>query len=155
MSKQDREERVEQGDVVVAGSVSALKDLAGLAPTLSELDLQIIHWYEQLVRLLAGPRFGDERGPAQKPPWVTQGPRIESVKVVKKAPPSYLIEGSGFATTREVSVGGRSARWQILSHGKLLIPIPEDVRTPVEIVVSTDEGDVLARLDATDSLDVE
>ena len=27
---------------------------------------------------LSGPNTGDERGPAKQPPWVKQGPRIQS-----------------------------------------------------------------------------
>jgi hypothetical protein len=138
----------DQADLIVSGSVGALRDLAD-PPPLSDAQLRIVHWYDQLVRRLSGPRTGDDRGPAKQPPWVKQGPRIESITVVSEDDqPAYLVEGSGFITTTDVLVDGRSAKgWRVLSPGRLLIPIAAEPSDEAEVEVRTPDGDVAARVD--------
>jgi hypothetical protein len=144
-SREEGGEHKHGGDLVVSGSIAALRDLAEPVPPLTDLQRKIITWYNQLATELAGPRSGDERGPAQPPSWVKQGPRIDRVEEKGDKGPAFLIEGSGFATTFDVLIDDQSVRgWQVLSHGRLLVPRPPEVRFPIEIVVRTREGDVLA-----------
>lgn len=148
-SREESAEHKSGGDLVVSGSIAALRDLAEPVPPVTDLQRKIITWYNQLAAALAGPRSGDERGPAQPPSWVKQGPRIDTVAEVRDEGPAFLIEGSGFATTFDVLIDDQPVHgWQVLSHGRLRVPRPHETRFPVEIVVRTREGDVLAGLAA-------
>ena len=93
MSERD-DASTEQAGVIVGGSVAALRELAD-PPRLSQPELDIIRWYGTLVQRLSGPRVGDERGPAQLPPWMKHGPRIDIVEPVRETTPALRVEGSG------------------------------------------------------------
>jgi hypothetical protein len=147
-----------QGDLIISGSVGALRDLAD-PPPLSDEQLKIVHWYEQLVNRLSGPRTGDDRGKAKQPSWVRQGPRIDGVTIVSGEDSDrlgYLVEGSGFTETTEVLVGGATVSgWQVLAPSRLLIPIEGDPPEQTEIEIRTPDGDVAMRVGITAGLGVE
>jgi hypothetical protein len=147
MSNPEDETPENRAGLIVGGSVAALRELAD-PPRLSDSELNIISWYDRLVRLLSGPTTGDERGPAKQPPWVRQPPQIKTAGLVAEETPAVLIDGSGFATTREVWVDRRpSGGWQILSDRRLLVPITGEFADEVEIVVRTLDGDAVTRVD--------
>src|SRR6476661_410906 len=134
----------EQADLIVTGSVSALRDLAQPA-ALSQAESEIVDWYGQLVRLLAGPHAGDERGPAGKPSWMRGGPRVDAAELVAEESPGILVEGSGLATTTGVWVDGRlSTLWRVLPRGRLLIGLTEEPGDQIEVLIRTADGDVVA-----------
>jgi hypothetical protein len=144
----------EPADLIITGRVGALRDLAAPAQ-LNDFQLKIIHWYEQLQQPLSGPRSGNERGPAQQPPWAKQGPRVQTVEVVagEAGKLAYLLEGSGLGAATDVLIDGRAARgWQAVSSGRLLIPISDEVgssgESEVEIEVRTPLGDIVVRADS-------
>jgi hypothetical protein len=134
------------GDLIISGRVGALRELAAPAP-MSDAQVKIVNWYGELVRLLSGPRSGDERGPAQQPSWVKQGPRIENIELASEERLEYVIDGSGFASTQEVWVDGRATGgWEVVGHGRLTIPVPGDDGAgdgdQVTIMIRTADGDV-------------
>ncbi|MEA2210059.1 MAG: hypothetical protein QOF83_7 [Solirubrobacteraceae bacterium] len=157
MSKSEHGASGDQADLIVSGSVGALRDLAD-PPPLSDAQLRIVHWYDQLVRRLSGPRTGDDRGPAKQPPWVKQGPRIESIKVVREedGSPACLVEGSGFLGTTDVLVDGRSVKgWRAPSPSRLLIPLAGEPSDGAEVEIRTPDGGVAARVDLPPAADIE
>ena len=143
----------EAADLIISGRVGALRDLADPVP-LTDLQLKIIHWYEELQRPLSGPRSGNERGPAQQPPWVKHGPRIESIELVEERREyHYLVDGSGLGETTAVLLDGGFVRgWQSLSPGRLRIPIPQEIvaspEPEVRIEIRTPLGDIVLRADS-------
>jgi hypothetical protein len=143
----------ETADLIVSGRVGALRELAEPAP-LSDLQLKIIHWYEELQRPLSGPRSGNERGPAQQPPWVKHGPRIETIELVEEDREyQYLVDGSGLGDTTAVLLDGGFVRgWQAMSAGRLRIPIPPQIvaapELEVQIEIRTPLGDLVVRADS-------
>lgn len=146
MSNREGETPSAATDVIVAGRLSALQDLTD-PPRLSKAELDIIGSYGRLVQLLSGPRSGDERGPAQEPPWVKQGPQLESATLVVEPSQAIFVAGSGLATTTGVWIDGRrSGGWQTLSDRGLAIPIVGEIDDEIDIVVSTPQGDTGARL---------
>jgi hypothetical protein len=146
----DRDDPNPETGVIVGGSVAAIRELAE-PPRLSPLELNIIKWYGSLVQKLSGPGTGDERGPAQEPPWMKRGPRIDDVQVVAEATPAILVEGSGLGSTTGVWIDGSLAGWQTLDDDKLLIPISEPLTDETLILIRTPEGDVADRIDLTTS----
>jgi hypothetical protein len=156
----DRPDAGESGDLIISGSVGALRDLAG-PEQLTELQLKIIHWYQQLQQPLSGPRSGNERGPAQQPPWVKQGPRVQTVELVTgdRDGYAYLLEGSGLGAATDVLLDGAPVRgWDPISSGRLVIPIPPAIAdgagAEVEIEVRTPLGDLVVRADSPATLDL-
>jgi hypothetical protein len=140
-----------EAGLFVGGSVSALRGLVD-PPRLSEEQLSIIGWYGRLVKQLAGPSSGDERGPAKEPPWVRQGPRIDNARLGTEEArlSAILVEGSGFATTSGVWVDGRVADgWRVLGNDSLLIELADEFSDEVEILIRTSDGDAAARIDVT------
>jgi hypothetical protein len=148
----------ESADLIITGKVGALRDLAEPGPALSDLQLKVMRWYGELSRRLTGPRSGDERGPAQQPLWVKQGPTVTCVKPCAEEDGrlSYLLEGSELDRTTSVWIDGAPARgWEALSPGRLLVPIPADTRrgetAEIVIEVRTTAGDVVARAGGPES----
>jgi hypothetical protein len=155
----DRPDAGESGDLIISGSVGALRDLAD--PQLTELQLKIIHWYQQLQQPLSGPGSGNERGPARQPPWVKQGPQVQTVELVAgdRGEYAYLLEGSGLGAATDVLLDGAPVRgWDPLSPGRLVIPIPattvEASGSEIEIEVRTPLGDVVVRADSPAAVDL-
>jgi hypothetical protein len=141
-------EHTGQGDVVVSGSIGALRDLAEPYPPLTELQLQIIRWFTQLVNALDGPRSGSERGPAQAPSWTQQPPRVERVEPGIEEEAAYRIWGSGLESTFAVWINGRPMHgWRVEPRGWLLVPQPLDPPQAVEILIRTRQGDAVAHYD--------
>ncbi len=147
MSERD-DTSTEQAGVIVGGSVAALRELAE-PPRLSQPELDIIRWYGTLVQRLSGPRAGDARGPAQLPPWMKHGPRIDDVELVRETTPALRVEGSGLGSTTAVWVDGNAAPWQPVGDDELLIPITESLGDETLILIRTPEGDVAGRIDTT------
>lgn len=151
----------ESGDLIISGSVGALRDLAGPEPQLTELQLKIIHWYQQLQEPLSGPSSGNERGPAQQPPWAKQGPRVETVELVASDRDgfAYLLEGSGLGSATEILLDGGPVRgWDPVSPRRLVIPIPpaivDNAGSEIEIEVRTPLGDLVVRADSPTAIDL-
>ncbi|MFZ0089448.1 MAG: hypothetical protein WAL63_08080 [Solirubrobacteraceae bacterium] len=143
----------ESTDLIISGKVGALRDLVE-PPPLSDLQLKIIHWYEELARPLSGPRSGNERGPAQQPPWVKRGPRVETIELVgpDRDEYHYVVDGSGLDDTTDVLLDGGYVRgWQAKGGGQLRIPIPDAIvsggESEVQIEIRTRLGDIVLRAD--------
>lgn len=135
----------EQGDVVVSGSIAALRDLAEPYPPLTNLQRQIIVWFGELVAALDGPRSGSERGPAKAPYWTKRPPRVDGVETIRDEEPAYRIEGHGLESTFAVWINGRPVHgWRVGAHGWLIVPEPHDAPQEAEILIRTREGDVVA-----------
>jgi hypothetical protein len=148
----------ESAELIITGRVGALRDLAESGPALSDLQLKVMRWYGELSRRLTGPRSGDERGPAQQPPWVKQGPMVTKVNQCAEEDGrlSYMLEGSELDRTTSVWIDGAPARgWEALSAGRLLVPIPADTgrgdAAQIVIEVRTTAGDVVARAGGPES----
>ena len=69
-----------RGDLVVSGSIAALRDLAEPSRRSPTFSARSSPGTTSSRAALAGPRSSDERGPAQQPSWVKQGPRIDRVE---------------------------------------------------------------------------
>ncbi len=149
MSERD-DSSAEQRGVIVGGSVAAIRELAE-TQRLSQLELDIIGWYGNLVEKLSGPSTGDERGPAKEPPWIRRGPRIDDVQVVADATPALMVEGGGLGSTTAVWIDGSLASWQAIDDDKLLIPITEPLGDEALLLIRTPEGDVAGRIDTSAS----
>lgn len=145
-----------RADVVISADARALQELVEPAP-LSDAQLRIVHWYEQLVHSLAGPHSGESRGVATRPPWVRQGPRVERV-LLQDTPGAgfdYLVEGSGLTHTTELWVDGRPIRtWEVVEH-RLAVHVEDDVPGDVELLVRTAGGDTAALLPSPASAGIE
>jgi hypothetical protein len=134
----------EQGDVVVSGSIAALRDLAEPYPPLTDLQRRIIVWFGELVQALDGPRSGSERGPAQAPYWTKHPPKVNRVDTIRDVEPAYQIEGTGLASAFAVWINGRPVHgWRVATHGWLIVPAPHDAPQEAEILIRTREGDVV------------
>jgi hypothetical protein len=142
----------DSADLIITGRVGALRDLAETPPQLSELQQKVMHWYDQLAQRLAGPRSGNERGPAQQPPWVKQGPTITGAEPCADEDGrwSFLIDGSQLERTTSVWMDGVPAPgFEVVSPSRLLAPVPKGAviadGSVTVIEVRTTSGDVVIR----------
>jgi len=126
MSTRKDEPSNDQTMVVVGGRVDALQGLIEPPPR-SDAQKNIIRWYNQLVDQLSGPRSGDGRGPAQRPPWIVQAPTIDSIEMEVER--EIVVEGSGFRALTDVRVNGELPQsWEVVTDGQLLIGVGDEVR---------------------------
>jgi hypothetical protein len=128
----------EQPVVVVGGRVDALQGLIE-PPPLSEAQQDIIRWYNQLADQLAGPRSGDGRGLAQRPPWIVEAPTID--RIAMQVEREIRIEGSGFRALTDVRVDGELPdTWQVLTDGELLIEVGDDLEEGIVVELRSPGG---------------